>query len=295
MPIASFEDLRRISALSTESFITSLEPCPTVIAALEDPSIDPQSSPMNKNSGNASLKSVPPPESTRHSSLHILTLAAVMGAMLVAARYFGAAPLRGLLQWISDLGSTAPLVFVPSYVAACVLFIPGSILTLSAGFLFGVVRGSIYVSIAATLGATMAFLIGRYAARQWVVERLASYPKFKAVDRAVAHEGWKIVALTRLSPLFPFNLLNYAFGLTNVRVRDYVIASWAGTLPGTIVYVYLGSLAADLTRAATGGSQRSPAEWALYALGLLATIAVVVYVTRVSTRALKQFSETENG
>lgn len=250
---------------------------------------------MNKNTGNASLKSVLPSESTRFSSLHILPCAAVMGAMLVAARYFGAEPLRELLRWILGLGSTAPLVFIPSYVVACVLFIPGSILTLSAGFVFGVVRGSIYVSIAATLGATVAFLIGRYVARQWVAVRLASYPKFKAVDEAVAHEGWKIVALTRLSPLFPFNLLNYAFGLTNVRVRDYVVASWAGTLPGTIVYVYLGSLAGDLTRAAAGESQRSLAEWALYALGLLATIAVVVYVTRVSTRALKQFSETENG
>jgi uncharacterized membrane protein YdjX (TVP38/TMEM64 family) len=250
---------------------------------------------MNKSPRNVSLKSAMPRGSKRLSSLHILTWAAVMGAILVAARYFGAAPLRELLLWISSLGSTAPLVFVPSYVVACVLFIPASILTLSAGFLFGVVRGSIYVSIAATLGATVAFLIGRYAARQWVATRLASYPKFKAVDEAVAHEGWKIVALTRLSPLFPFNLLNYAFGLTNVRVRDYVVASWAGTLPGTIVYVYLGSLAGDLTRAATGETQRSLAEWALYALGLLATIVVAVYVTRVSTRVLKQFSETENG
>ena len=265
------------------------------MAALEDSPIDAQSTVMNSNSRNPSLRSVLPPEPARFSSLHIWTGATVIGAILVAARYFGAAPVRELLLWISSLGSTAPLVFVSSYVVACVLFIPGSILTLSAGFLFGVVRGSIYVSIAATLGATVAFLIGRYAARQWVAMRLASYPKFKAVDEAVAHEGWKIVALTRLSPLFPFNLLNYAFGLTNVRVRDYVVASWAGTLPGTIVYVYLGSLAGDLTRAATGETRRSLAEWALYALGLLTTIVVAVYVTRVSTRALKQFSQTENG
>jgi uncharacterized membrane protein YdjX (TVP38/TMEM64 family) len=249
---------------------------------------------MKKNVGNASLKSAPPPASMQLRSLYMLAWAAAIAAMLVGARYVGAEPLRDLLRWISGLGSAAPLVFVPSYVVACVLFIPGSILTLSAGFLFGVVRGSVYVSVAATLGATLAFLIGRYFARQWVAKRLASYPKFKAVDEAVAHEGWKIVALTRLSPLFPFNLLNYAFGVTNVRVRDYVVASWAGTLPGTIVYVYLGSLAGDLTRAATGESQRSIAEWALYAIGLLATIAVVVYLTRVSTHALKQFSETEN-
>ena len=98
------------------------------------------------------------------------------------------------------------------------------------------------------------------------------------------------MALTRLSPVFPFNLLNYAFGLTNVRVRDYVIASWAGTLPGTILYVYAGSLARDLTRVATGGAERTPAEWVLYAIGLLATIAVTVYITRVSNRALKAVS-----
>ena len=98
------------------------------------------------------------------------------------------------------------------------------------------------------------------------------------------------MALTRLSPVFPFNLLNYAFGLTQVRVRDYVIASWAGTLPGTILYVYLGSLAGDLTRVATGGAKRSPAQWLLYAVGLLATIAVAIYVTRVSNRALKQIA-----
>jgi uncharacterized membrane protein YdjX (TVP38/TMEM64 family) len=246
---------------------------------------------MIKNSGNVLLKSTTQPsESIRFRNLRVLLWAALIAGILFVARYFGTGPLRELLQWISGLGSTAPLVFLPLYVVACVLFIPGSILTLSAGFLFGVVRGSMYVSVAATLGATLAFLIGRYFTRQWVAARLANYPKFKAVDEAVAREGWKIVALTRLSPVFPFNLLNYAFGLTNVRVRDYVIASWAGTLPGTILYVYLGSLAGDLTRVATGGVERTPAEWAFYGIGLLATIAVTVYITRVSNRALKAVS-----
>jgi uncharacterized membrane protein YdjX (TVP38/TMEM64 family) len=246
---------------------------------------------MNKIFENVLLNSAAAPsESTRFRKPRALLWAALIAGILFAVRYFGSGPLRELLQWISGLGSTAPLVFIPLYVVACVLFIPGSILTLSAGFLFGVVRGSIYVSVAATVGATLALLIGRYFARQWVAARLANYPKFKAVDEAVAREGWKIVALTRLSPVFPFNLLNYAFGLTNVRVRDYVIASWAGTLPGTILYVYLGSAAGDLTRVATGGAERTPAEWALYAIGLLATIAVTVYVTRVSNRALKAVS-----
>jgi len=243
------------------------------------------------NSGNVLLKSATSPsESTRFKNPRLLLWAALIAGILFAARYFGSGPLCEMLQWISGLGSTAPLVFIPLYVVACVLFIPGSILTLSAGFLFGVVWGSMYVSVAATVGATLAFLVGRYFARQWVAARLADYPKFKAVDEAVAREGWKIVALTRLSPVFPFNLLNYAFGLTNVRVRDYVIASWAGTLPGTILYVYLGSLAGDLTRVATGGVERTPAEWAFYGIGLLATIAVTVYITRVSNRALKAVS-----
>ena len=246
---------------------------------------------MIKNSGNVLLKSTTQPsEFVRFRKQRALLWAALIAGILFAVRYFGSGPLRELLQWISGLGSTAPLVFIPLYVVACVLFIPGSILTLSAGFLFGVVRGSMYVSVAATVGATLAFLIGRYFARQWVAARLANYPKFKAVDEAVAREGWKIVALTRLSPVFPFNLLNYAFGLTNVGVRDYVVASWAGTLPGTILYVYLGSLAGDLTRVATGRAERSPAEWELYAIGLLATITVTVYVTRVSNRALKAVS-----
>jgi uncharacterized membrane protein YdjX (TVP38/TMEM64 family) len=246
---------------------------------------------MNKNAGNVLFKStILPSKSTQLRNPRVFLWAALIAGILFSVHYFGSGPLRELLQWISGLGSTAPLVFIPLYVVACVLFIPGSILTLSAGFLFGVVRGSMYVSVAATLGATLAFLIGRYFARQWVAARLANYPKFKAVDEAVAREGWKIVALTRLSPVFPFNLLNYAFGLTNVGVRDYVVASWAGTLPGTILYVYLGSLAGDLTRVATGRAEGSPAEWALYTIGLLATITVTVYVTRVSNRALKAVS-----
>jgi hypothetical protein len=133
-------------------------------------------------------------------------LVALIAGTLFAVRHFGSQPLSELLRWISGLGASAPLVFIPLYVLAYVLFIPGSILTLSAGFLFGVIRGSIYVSVAATLGATLVFLIGRYFARQWVAARPANYPKFKAVDEAVAQKGWKIVALTMLLSLLSFRL-----------------------------------------------------------------------------------------
>jgi uncharacterized membrane protein YdjX (TVP38/TMEM64 family) len=157
---------------------------------------------------------------------------------------------------------------------------------LGAGVVFGVVNGSIAVSIGATFGATCTFLVGRYLARDWVAKRIAGNDKFKAVDEAVAKEGWKIVLLTRLSPVFPFNLLNYAFGLTQVSVRHYFFASWLGMIPGTIMYVYIGSLAGDLASLAAGDRTKTLGEWILYGVGLLATILVTVFVTRLAKKAL---------
>jgi uncharacterized membrane protein YdjX (TVP38/TMEM64 family) len=210
-------------------------------------------------------------------------------AVIVIARYLGAVELlRATLEWTKGLGPLGPIVFIAIYVAACVLFIPGSILTIGAGVVFGVVRGSIYVSIAATLGATCAFLIGRYLARDWVAAKLEANPKFKAIDLAVAREGWKIVGLTRLSPVFPFNLLNYAFGVTRVSVREYIVASWAGMLPGTVMYVYIGSIAGDLAKASTHGASNAPGRWALNIVGFGATVAVAIYVARIGAKALRE-------
>ena len=186
------------------------------------------------------------------------------------------------LDWMERLGPWGQILFVLIYVVATVLLIPGSALGLGAGALFGVVRGSVLVSLGSTLGATCAFLLGRYLARDWVVKKIEGRASFAAIDRAVANEGWKIVFLTRLSPVFPFTLLNYAFGLTRVSLREYMLASWLGMMPGTVMYVYLGSLA----RAGVAGQQRTPGEWALYALGLLATVAVTLIVTRIARRAL---------
>src|SRR5215468_5488932 len=203
--------------------------------------------------------------------------------LVVAARYFHAQVLlRRVLDWIGLLGPWGAIIFIATYIVATVLFIPGSVLTLGAGAIFGVVRGSIYVSISATLGATSAFLVSRYLARAAVARKIEGNERFAAIDRAVASEGWKIVGLTRLSPVFPFTLLNYAFGLTKVSLRDYILASWVGMMPGTVMYVYLGSLA----RAGAGGQQRTPAQWALYGGGLLATIAVSIIITRIARRAL---------
>ncbi len=186
------------------------------------------------------------------------------------------------LDWIGARGVWGQVFFVLIYVIATVLLIPGSALGLGAGALFGVVRGSLLVSTGSTLGATCAFLLGRYLARDWIAKKVEGKASFAAIDRAVAVEGWKIVLLTRLSPVFPFTLLNYAYGLTRVSLRDYALASWIGMMPGTVMYVYLGSLA----RAGVAERQRTPVEWALYGIGLFATVAVVLIVTRIARRAL---------
>lgn len=204
-------------------------------------------------------------------------------ALVAGAKYFHVQDLlRQALNWVGQLGPWGVIIFIGIYVVATVLFIPGSVLTLGAGAVFGVAWGSVYVSIASTLGATAAFLVGRYLARDAIARKIEGNARFAAIDKAVANEGWKIVGLTRLSPVFPFTLLNYAFGLTQVSLRDYVLASWIGMMPGTVMYVYLGSLA----KAASGEHTRTPGEWALYGVGLLATVIVTVFVTRIAKRAL---------
>ena len=209
--------------------------------------------------------------------------ATVVVAIVVAMKYFHVQDLlKEALDWISRLGPWGPVIFVGIYVVATVLFIPGSVLTLGAGAVFGVALGSVCVSISATLGATAAFLVGRYLARDAIARKIEKNEKFAAIDRAVADEGWKIVFLTRLSPVFPFTLLNYAFGLTRVKLGHYVLASWIGMMPGTVMYVYLGSL----VNVGAGHRQRTTGEWVLYGVGLLATIAVTVFVTRLARKAL---------
>jgi len=211
-----------------------------------------------------------------------LTIAAIAAALVAAFFLFDLrALLREGLEAIGRLGPWGPTIFIAIYIVAAVLFLPGSVLTLGAGAAFGVALGSVYVSIASTLGATAAFLVGRYLARGWVAKKIEGNASFAAIDRAVATEGWKIVGLTRLSPVFPFSLLNYAFGVTRVSLRDYVLASWIGMMPGTVMYVYVGSLAR-----AAGDRTRTPAEWALYGVGLVATIVVTVFVTRLARSSL---------
>lgn len=196
--------------------------------------------------------------------------------------------LKTALDAVATMGAAGQAVFVLLYAAACVVFLPAVVLTLGAGAVFGLGRGFFLVWAGATLGAGLAFLAGRYFLRDWVSRRLESFPTFRAVSRAVGKEGWRVVLLTRLSPVLPFVLLNYGYGLTTISFREYLWSSCVGMVPGTLLYVWLGAAAGDVVRAGAGGRARTPAEWAFFVVGLLATLGAVTLVGRAARRALAE-------
>lgn len=211
-------------------------------------------------------------------ALYIVLGLAVAALLVLGGRQLGVY-IPQFRAWIEGLGALAPVVFILGYAVATVAFIPGSALTVAAGAIFGIVEGTIYTLAGATLGASAAFLVARYVARGAIERRISGNPRFAAIDEAVGREGFKIVALLRLSPVLPFNLLNYALGLTRVRFLHYLAASVA-MLPGTLLYVYSGAAVGDL---AGGAGNR-----VLLGIGLVATIVVTTFVTRLAGRALRQ-------
>jgi uncharacterized membrane protein YdjX (TVP38/TMEM64 family) len=231
----------------------------------------------------------PPPRPRSVRRILGIVLAAVGGLILLilAGRSLGGYVPR-FAQWVQGLGLWGPVVFVAGYAVATVLFVPGLLLTLAAGAIFGVWLGTLYTMLGATLGATLAFLVARYLARGAVERRIARNPRFRAIDQAVGREGFKIVALLRLSPVVPFNLLNYSLGLTRVRFLSYFAACLA-MLPGSLLYVYYGAAAGNLATAlASGGNRKGAGSWALLGVGLLFTVIATAFVTRLASRALRQ-------
>lgn len=188
--------------------------------------------------------------------------------------------------WVDSLGVWGPVVFVLGYAVATVAFVPGALVTLAAGAMFGLLEGTLYVFAGATLGASAAFLLGRYVARGAVERRLEGKERFRAIDGAVGRHGFKIVFLMRLSPVFPYNLLNYALGLTRVRFPDYLLACF-GMIPGTFLYVYYGKLIGDVAAVAAGAEvERGWEYWAFLGAGAAATVLVTWFITRLARRAL---------
>jgi uncharacterized membrane protein YdjX (TVP38/TMEM64 family) len=195
--------------------------------------------------------------------------------------------LLSVVAHIQSVGPAAPIVFILVYALAVVALIPASLLTLAAGAVFGLLPGACYALIGATLGSTAAFLLGRYVARRLVAKRLAAMPRFVAIERAVSAHGRRIVFLLRLSPVVPFNFLNYALGLTTVSVWDFVFAS-LGTVPGAFVYAYAGKVAGEaLVLAGQAEVPKNGSYYAVLLAGLIATVAATTVVTRTARRALQ--------
>lgn len=200
------------------------------------------------------------------------------------------AHIRGAMEWIESLGYAGGILFVALYAVLTVLLVPGSVSTLTAGAVFGVVQGTIYASLGATLGATLAFFTGRYIARGAVSRMVERKPTLLALDGAIRRDGWKLVGLLRLSPVVPWSMSNYFYGITAVRPLEYILATWAGMLPGTIVYVYIGSAlgaaAADVAAAGAAPSGMSAGQWVLTVAGVIATIVVMGMISRSVRAAL---------
>lgn len=216
-----------------------------------------------------------------------LTLLLALAALVTA---FWFLPAREWLIQLVDLAQAHRRIawagFILAYILAAVLMVPGSILTLAAGALFGVALGVALVSVASTLGACCAFLAGRFLARDWVESRLESMPRFRALDRAVARKGWLIVLLARLSVVIPYNLLNYALGLSKVRFGAYLFSTFAGMLPAIFLYVYLGSVAGSLASLDQAGTPAMPQS--LFIAGLFVTAVLIIVIARLTARALRK-------
>ena len=217
-----------------------------------------------------------------------MLLIGVSLAMVTAAGYF--LPVGAWATSLADgargTGGAGVAMFFAAYLIATVVLLPGSLLTLAAGFAYGPVWGLAIASPASVAGATCAFLLGRTVLRDWAARKVGASPRARAIDAAVEREGFKLVLLLRLSPLIPFSLLNYALSLTRVRPAAYVLASFLGMLPATALYVYLGSLAPAAAELSAASRTGSGTRTTFYVVGLLATVAVAVIVTRTARRAL---------
>ena len=220
----------------------------------------------------------------------IVALTLIIIAFFLAMRFLPVQQrLMNFNNWVSQMGVAGIFIFVVVYAVATVLLAPGSILTIGAGFAFGLWKGFLAVSAGATIGASLAFLIARFIARDKVEAIARRNEKFRKIDNAIGKQGAKLIFLLRLSPVIPFNLSNYFYGLTAVKFWPYVLASWIGMMPGTFLYVYIGGAGKAAVSAAADGEEMKHGwqYWTFTGVGLAATIAVTVWVTKIARDALR--------
>lgn len=220
----------------------------------------------------------------------ILFVAAILGVLLLLG--VDEQVLR-LLTWLEAQGAWASLLFILIMAAVVVLLLPGMLLTTGAGFVFGVVQGTVYVVTGTTLGAILAFLIARHLFGERATRFVLRHPRLRLVGDELVPQGWKIVMLTRLVPFFPFKLSNYFFGLTSFSLRGFTGGTFIGIIPFSLHNVYLGSIAADIATLGTRNVGRTPLEWGLYGAGFLAAIGIVIYLSRLAHRVLSRFTEQD--
>ena len=211
---------------------------------------------------------------------------AAVGALLLFGRE-AAARVPVFVAWVRALGFYGPAAFIAAFGIGAVLFFPASLLILAAGALWGVVLGTVYVMLGAALGSTMAFFAARYLVRGSVQRYVDRHPRLAAIDRAVEVEGLRLVFLLRLSPVVPFILLNYVLGISRVAYRDF-LGGLIGMVPAVLMYAYAGRVAGDLATLASGAAApRGAAYYTLIAVGLVATVAATILITKAAQRAVQ--------
>jgi uncharacterized membrane protein YdjX (TVP38/TMEM64 family) len=220
-----------------------------------------------------------------------IALIAILVALFLAMKFL---PVREWLtnfnNWVAQMGVAGVFIFIVVYAVATVLLAPGSILTIGAGFAFGLWKGFLAVSGGATLGAALAFLVARFVARNKIEAMAQRNEKFRKIDNAIGEKGARLIFLLRLSPVIPFNLSNYFYGLTGVKFWPYVLASWLGMMPGTFLYVYIGTASKAAVSTAAGGEavQHGWQYWTFMGIGLAATMVVTIWITKIARDALRK-------
>jgi uncharacterized membrane protein YdjX (TVP38/TMEM64 family) len=228
--------------------------------------------------------------------VRLVVLVVIIIALFLAMRFL---PVRDWLanfnNWVGQMGMAGIFIFIGVYAVATVLLAPGAILTIGAGFAFGLWKGFVAVSAGATLGASLAFLVARFIARDKIEAIAQRNDKFRKIDKAIGRQGAKLILLLRLSPVIPFNLSNYFYGMTGVKFWSYVLASWIGMMPGTFLYVYIGTAGKAAVAAAAGGEAMKHGwqYWISTGIGLAATVVVTIWVTKIARDALKRTADVK--
>ncbi len=225
--------------------------------------------------------------------VRLVVISILFVTLVVAALvYFDAhEEILRLLDWLDAQGIWGPLLFILLMMIVVVFLLPGVLFTTGAGFVFGVVEGTVCVVVGTTLGATLAFLGARYLFGERASQFVLRHARLRLVTEELTPRGWQIVLLTRLVPFFPFKLSNYFFGLTQFTLRGFMAGTFVGVIPLSLNSVYLGSIAADISLEGVRSAGRGPVEWALYGAGFLVTVGLVIYLNRLASRALARYTE----